>query len=83
MSETQMTSPCLDILKRLKVRLRWAESYGYEMLANDLRDTIEYIDLSEMARRLVQHAKEHHTEPGARRFVKKMVRKAKGGRSWD
>jgi predicted nucleic acid-binding OB-fold protein len=79
MSETPKNDQVLDIVERLKVRLRWAESNGYEMLANDLRDTIQYIELTEMARRLVQHAKEHHTEPGARRFVKKMVRKANGG----
>lgn len=78
MSETPKNEPVLDIVKRLTVRLQWAESYGYEMLANDLRDTIQYIELSEMARQLVQHAKEHHTEPGGPKLIENAVKIAKG-----
>lgn len=69
---------CEDILTRLNVRLRWAESNGYEMLANDLRDTIEYINLSEMARRLARRAAEHHIDPGGPQLIEKVVKIAKG-----
>lgn len=74
---------CDDILTRLKTRLQWAESYGYEVLANDLRDTIRYLENIEMVRRIVRRAAENHTEPGAKKLIENVVKIAKGGRSWD